>query len=143
MRLAKKSKTLRKTAQKLAGETPANGRLAAEFLAVLGREVRRSRAKSGMTRRQLALASRTSERYLAQIESGAGNPSVTVLRAIAQALDIPAAALLAEPGTNNAARASLLELIARLPEATLPELTKLAKARLLPPPSAEAGSVSP
>jgi XRE family aerobic/anaerobic benzoate catabolism transcriptional regulator len=109
------------------------------FLADLGREVRRSRAKSGMTRRQLALASRTSERYLAQIESGAGNPSVTVLRAIAQALDIPAAALLSEPATNNAARASLLELIARLPEATLAELTKLAEARLLPPPSAERG----
>src|SRR6516162_5690184 len=79
------------------------------FLAAIGREVRRQRAKRGMTRRQLARASLTSERYLAQIESGAGNPSVSVLRAIAHALDIPAAALLAEPGTNNAARASLLE----------------------------------
>ena len=51
-----------------------------------------------MTRRQLAQASETSERYLAQIESGAGNPSVSVLRAIAQALDLPAAALLPEHG---------------------------------------------
>jgi len=142
MPLAKTLAKTRKPSRKSAPEAPSDARAAA-FLADLGREVRRSRAKSGMTRRQLALASRTSERYLAQIESGAGNPSVTVLRAIAQALDIPAAALLAEPGTNNAARASLLELIARLPEATLPELTKLAKARLLPPPSAEAGSVSP
>ena len=40
-----------------------------------------------MTHRQLALASETSERYLAQIESGAGNPSASVIRAIAQALD--------------------------------------------------------
>src|SRR5262249_58145872 len=91
----------------------------------------RPRPNSRIPRGQLALASGTAERYLAQIESGEGNPSVTVLRAIAQALDIPAAALLAEPGTNNAARASLLELIARLPEATLSELTKLAEARLL------------
>ena len=44
------------------------------FLAAIGREVRRQRAKRGMTRRQLAQASQTSERYLAQIESGAGNP---------------------------------------------------------------------
>ena len=38
-------------------------------------------------------------RYLAQIESGAGNPSVSVLRAITQALDLPAAAL---PGARRA-----------------------------------------
>jgi DNA-binding XRE family transcriptional regulator len=72
---AKKSRT------KPAPDAQANGRFAAEFLAALGREVRRGRAKRGMTRRQLALASHTSERYLAQIESGTGNPSVTVLRA--------------------------------------------------------------
>ena len=53
----------------------------AAFLAAVGREVRKNRAKRGMTRRQLAEASGTSERYLAQIESGAGNPSVSVLRA--------------------------------------------------------------
>ena len=70
----------------------------AAFLAAIGREVRRNRAKRGMTRRQLAQASQTSERYLAQIESGAGNPSVSVLRAIAQALDLPAAALVAGNG---------------------------------------------
>src|ERR1041385_2862855 len=83
--------------RKPAPDVQANGRVAAEFLAALGREVRRGRAKRGMTRRQLALASHTSERYLAQIESGTGNPSVTVLRAIAHALDIAAGNLLAEP----------------------------------------------
>ena len=71
------------------------GTAVAAFLAAIGREVRRHRAKRGMTRRQLAQASETSERYLAQIESGAGNPSASVLRAIAQALDLPAAALAA------------------------------------------------
>src|ERR1700733_11398927 len=78
--------------------TPAvpGGTAVAAFLAAIGREVRRHRAKRGMTRRQLADASETSERYLAQIESGAGNPSASVLRAIAQAFDIPAAALLPE-----------------------------------------------
>jgi XRE family aerobic/anaerobic benzoate catabolism transcriptional regulator len=137
MRLAKKPKILRKTAQKLASETPANGRLAAEFLAVLGREVRRGRAKRGMTRRQLALASQTSERYLAQIESGSGNPSVTVLRAIAQALDIPAANLLGEPAAQSGARAALIDALAQLPDRRLTELTQLIETRFLPPNRAD------
>lgn len=109
-----------------------NAGAAAAFLAAIGREVRRSRAKRGMTRRQLAEASRASERYLAQIESGAGNPSVTVLRAIAQALDLPAAALLGEPSAHSAARAALLDLVATLPDLALAELTDLIEARLVP-----------
>ncbi|MEA3059342.1 MAG: family transcriptional regulator, aerobic/anaerobic benzoate catabolism transcriptional, partial [Sphingomonadales bacterium] len=46
------------------------------FVAAVGGLVRQSRAKLGMTRRQLAQGSGASERYLAQIESGQGNPSV-------------------------------------------------------------------
>ena len=130
---ARKAKTLRKSAP----DAQANGRAAADFLAALGREVRRARAKRGMTRRQLAQASRTSERYLAQIESGTGNPSVTVLRAIAQALDISAANLLGEPAAHSGARAALLDLVARLPEQSLAELTQLIEARLLPPERAD------
>ena len=130
---ARKAKTLRKSAP----DAQANGRAAADFLAALGREVRRARAKRGMTRRQLAQASHTSERYLAQIESGTGNPSVTVLRAIAQALDISAANLLGEPAAHTGARAALLDLVARLPEQSLAELTQLIEARLLPPERAD------
>jgi XRE family aerobic/anaerobic benzoate catabolism transcriptional regulator len=129
--LAKTLAKTRKPSRKSAPEAPSDARAAA-FLADLGREVRRSRAKSGMTRRQLALASRTSERYLAQIESGAGNPSVTVLRAIAQALDIPAANLLGEPAAHNGARAALLDLVAQLPDQSLAELAQLIEARFLP-----------
>ena len=128
MRLASKPKNLRKSAP----DAQANGRAASGFLSELGREVRRGRAKRGMTRRQLAQASQTSERYLAQIESGAGNPSVTVLRAIAQALDIPAANLLGEPVAHNGARTALLDLVARLPDQSLAELTQLIEARFLP-----------
>src|SRR5271169_6186199 len=88
----------------------------AAFLAAIGREVRRNRAKRGMTRRQLAQASKTSERYLAQIESGAGNPSVSVLRAIAQALDLPCAALLPEANPRTAALGAIFDLLAQVPE---------------------------
>jgi XRE family transcriptional regulator, aerobic/anaerobic benzoate catabolism transcriptional regulator len=128
---AKKSRT------KPAPDVQANGRVAAEFLAALGREVRRGRAKRGMTRRQLALASHTSERYLAQIESGIGNPSVTVLRAIAHALDIAAGNLLAEPAAQSGARAALVEAVAQLPDHRLAELTHLIEARFLPPDRAD------
>src|ERR1700684_563150 len=107
------------------------------FLAAIGREVRRNRAKRGMTRRQLAEASGTSERYLAQIEGGAGNPSVSVLRAIAQALDLPAAALLPETGARTAALGAILDLLAQVPEGELPALAKEIEARVALPGSAD------
>jgi XRE family aerobic/anaerobic benzoate catabolism transcriptional regulator len=109
----------------------------ATFLSAIGREVRRSRAKRGMTRRQLAQASETSERYLAQIEGGTGNPSVSVLRAIAQALDLPCAALLPEAGARPAALGEILDLLAQLPEGELPALAKEIKARLALPGRAD------
>jgi XRE family transcriptional regulator, aerobic/anaerobic benzoate catabolism transcriptional regulator len=100
------------------------------FLSAIGREVRRNRAKRGMTRRQLAQASATSERYLAQIESGAGNPSVSVLRAIAQALDLPTAALLPEHGARTAELGAILDLLAQVPGKELPALVKEIEARV-------------
>jgi XRE family transcriptional regulator, aerobic/anaerobic benzoate catabolism transcriptional regulator len=103
---------------------PAPGSSETAFLADIGREVRRNRAKRGMTRRQLAQASQTSERYLAQIESGVGNPSVSVLRGIAQALDLPCAALLPEAGARTAALGAILDLLAQVPEGELPALAK-------------------
>jgi XRE family aerobic/anaerobic benzoate catabolism transcriptional regulator len=102
----------------------------AAFLAAIGQEVRRHRAKRGMTRRQLAQASQTSERYLAQIETGTGNPSASVLRAIAQALDLPIAALLPAAAAPSAARGALLDLVAQIPPNELPKLTKLIAARV-------------
>jgi XRE family aerobic/anaerobic benzoate catabolism transcriptional regulator len=109
----------------------------AAFLAAIGSEVRRSRAKRGMTRRQLAQASQTSERYLAQIESGVGNPSVSVLRAIAQALDLPCAALLPEAGARTAALGAILDLLAQVPEGELLALAKDIETRLARPGSAD------
>jgi XRE family transcriptional regulator, aerobic/anaerobic benzoate catabolism transcriptional regulator len=100
------------------------------FLVAIGAEVRRNRAKRGMTRRQLAQASETSERYLAQIESGAGNPSVSVLRAIARALDLPASALLPETGTRPAALGAIIDLLAQVPESELPALGKEIETRV-------------
>src|ERR1700716_1023464 len=79
------AKSKRGDARKPEAEPPEH----AVFVTGIGRLVRLSRAKRGMTRRQLAQESGASERYLAQIESGQGNPSVLILKSIAQALDVP------------------------------------------------------
>jgi XRE family transcriptional regulator, aerobic/anaerobic benzoate catabolism transcriptional regulator len=131
------STTKPKARQKTAPAAPSETVAAAAFLAAIGREVRSHRAKRGMTRRQLAQASETSERYLAQIEGGAGNPSVSVLRAIALALDLPVVALLPETGARNTALGAILDLLAQVPEAELPALTKLIEARVARPGHAD------
>jgi XRE family aerobic/anaerobic benzoate catabolism transcriptional regulator len=58
-------------------------------LKVLGEQVRRIRARRGMSRKSLSKDSGVSERYLAQIEGGKGNISILVLRQLAHALDVP------------------------------------------------------
>jgi XRE family aerobic/anaerobic benzoate catabolism transcriptional regulator len=114
----------------IAPVAPSEAASDADFLAAIGREVRRQRAKRGMTRRQLAQGSGASERYLAQIESGSGNPSASVLRAIARALDLPAAALLPETGARTAALGGILDLLTQVPEGDWPELAQLIAARI-------------
>ena len=111
----------------------------ASFLAAIGAELRKHRAKRGLTRRQLAESSATSERYLAQIESGTGNPSVSVLRAIARALELPTAALLPETGVRSPALGAVIDLIAQVPDAELPGLAKDIELRLARQTSADRG----
>jgi XRE family aerobic/anaerobic benzoate catabolism transcriptional regulator len=99
------------------------------FVAAVGRLVRQSRAKLGMTRRQLAEGSGASERYLAQIESGQGNPSVIILRAIAHALDVPIIELLPRTNGRTAAMSHILDVLARLPPSELPAIAELIERR--------------
>lgn len=54
-----------------------------EFLSQLGGRVREMRALHRMSRRELALRSGLSERYVAQIEAGKGNVSIVRLLRIA------------------------------------------------------------
>lgn len=68
----------------------------------IARRIRSARARTGFTRKQLAAASGASERYLAHLEAGTGNPSVEMLMAIAQALDLAMADLLPLGGERDA-----------------------------------------
>jgi XRE family transcriptional regulator, aerobic/anaerobic benzoate catabolism transcriptional regulator len=129
--------TAKKQQERRLPAPPNAGGSISAFLAAIGAEVRRNRAKRGMTRRQLAQASETSERYLAQIEGGAGNPSVSVLRAIAQALDLSAAALLPEASARPAALGAILDLLAQVPESELASLAKDIEARVAHAESAD------
>jgi XRE family aerobic/anaerobic benzoate catabolism transcriptional regulator len=71
------------------------------FLVALGERVRSLRARKGLTRRALALASDVSERHLANLELGVGNASVLVLRQVARALDCELVDLLGDEGANR------------------------------------------
>jgi XRE family transcriptional regulator, aerobic/anaerobic benzoate catabolism transcriptional regulator len=99
------------------------------FTGAIGRLVRLAHAKRGMTRRQLAQESGASERYLAQIEGGRGNPSVIILRSIAQALDVPIIELIPRPNGRSAAMTHILDLLGRLPLDELPAIAALIESR--------------
>lgn len=88
----------------------------------VGRRVRAARSRAGMTRRQLATASGASERYLAHIEAGTGNPSISVLAAIATAMDMAVAELLPDGGETTRDYALAMSAVRRLSPERLPSL---------------------
>ena len=87
----------------------------------IAQRIRSARARAGFTRKQLAAASGASERYLAHLEAGTGNPSIEMLVAIAQALGIAAAELLPLGGEREASVAQAAQLLRRLPPDRLRE----------------------
>jgi XRE family transcriptional regulator, aerobic/anaerobic benzoate catabolism transcriptional regulator len=82
----------------------------------VGQRIRAARAKAGVTRKQLAVTSGASERYLAHLEAGSGNPSVDMLAAIADALDMAIADLLPLGGERGEMEARAAAIMRRLPK---------------------------
>lgn len=78
-------------------ETSENGEVA-EFLAKVGQKVKAVRQERGVTRRALSELSGISERYLAQLEGGAGNISIALLYRIALGLNCSLSELLDNDG---------------------------------------------
>jgi len=87
------------------------------LLREIGYLVRNERAKRGMTRKMLARQTGMSERYLAHIELGEGNPSVLTLDAIARGLGLDPVELMPPgrtreaPGLRSASRACRIALV--------------------------------
>lgn len=89
------------------------------FLVQLGDRVRGLRSRKGMTRKALAALAGVSERHLANLEYGAGNPSILILLQVAQALQCPMAELLGDVTTSSAEWLLIRELLESRDEGTL------------------------
>jgi XRE family transcriptional regulator, aerobic/anaerobic benzoate catabolism transcriptional regulator len=96
---------------------------AGAILPELGARVRAWRARRGMTRKQLALDSGLSERFLADVESGKGNVSINSLEAAARALNIAVIELLQD--APRPALARVHGLLTRLDDAQLDQAYQL------------------
>ena len=64
----------------------------------LGALIRSQRSAAGLSLRDLAERTSISNAYLSQVERGLHEPSLTVLRAVADALGLPLASLLERAG---------------------------------------------
>ena len=97
------------------------------LLVGLGQRLREARARRGLTRRDLALRSQVSERYLAQLEVGHANPSVLVLARLGEALGASLSSLLEEVPGQDIELALLVQWLQRQPPGQLRSL----RARLM------------
>jgi XRE family aerobic/anaerobic benzoate catabolism transcriptional regulator len=88
----------------------------AAYLRMLADKIRDARAQRGMTRNALAADSGVSLRFLAQLESGQGNPSILVLRHIASAIGFPPDNLLSDEPPPAVDRVLLMQTLKQLPD---------------------------
>jgi len=75
-------------------------------LEALGAFIRAQRTATGLSLRELAHRTQVSNAYLSQLERGLHEPSLTVLKSIADALGVPLESLLARAGVLDGARAA-------------------------------------
>lgn len=112
------------------------------YLKRVGERVRLARARRGMSRKSLSKASGVSERYLAELERGAGNASLLVLRQIADALSIEAAALVSDAPERPIDLTLALHQLERLSPAELADARRLIAQRFGPAGPAAQGRIA-
>src|SRR5712691_3495039 len=95
------------------------------YLKRVGERVRLGRARRGMSRKILSKASGVSERYLAELERGAGNASLLVLRQIAEALSVEVSALVGDQPERPVDLTLTILQLERLSTAELAEARRL------------------
>jgi XRE family transcriptional regulator, aerobic/anaerobic benzoate catabolism transcriptional regulator len=95
------------------------------YLKRVGERLRLARARRGMSRKTLAKASGVSERYLAELERGAGNASLLVLRQIGDALSIEASTLVSDQPERPIDLTLAMHQLERLAPAELAEARTL------------------
>ncbi|HEX6000425.1 MAG TPA: helix-turn-helix transcriptional regulator [Hyphomicrobiaceae bacterium] len=107
------------------------------YLKRVGERVRVGRARRGMSRKVLSQASGVSERYLAELERGAGNASLLVLRQVADALGLEVAELVSDAPDRPIDLTLALYQLERLSPTELAEARRLIARRF---GNAKAGS---
>jgi XRE family transcriptional regulator, aerobic/anaerobic benzoate catabolism transcriptional regulator len=112
------------------------------YLKRVGERVRLGRARRGMSRKILSKASGVSERYLAELERGAGNASLLVLRQVADALGLEAATLIADHPERPIDLTLILHQLERLTPAELSEARRLLAQRFGRPGATANGRVA-
>ena len=103
-------------------------------LQALGAFIRSQRQLANLSLREVAALTHLSNAYISQVERGLHEPSVRVLKAIADALDLSADTLLAEAGLLEERRAAGDAEARAATEAAIradPELTEAQKEALL------------
>jgi XRE family aerobic/anaerobic benzoate catabolism transcriptional regulator len=112
------------------------------YLRRVGERVRLARARRGMSRKSLSKASGVSERYLAELERGAGNASLLVLRQIADALSIEAAALVTDAPERPIDLTLAMHQLERLAPSELAEARRLLAQRFGPGGASAQGRIA-
>jgi XRE family transcriptional regulator, aerobic/anaerobic benzoate catabolism transcriptional regulator len=113
--------TRESTSEPRRGDAPADE----AYLKRVGERVRLGRARRGMSRKVLSAASGVSERYLAELERGAGNASLLVLRQIAEALGLEAAELVSDRSERAVDLTLAVHQLERLSPPELAEVRRL------------------
>src|SRR5262245_12180325 len=101
------------------------GEAPSAYLKRVGERVRLGRARRGMSRKALSQASGVSERYLAELERGAGNASLLVLRQVADGLGLEVAQLVSDEPERPIDLEMALHQLERLSPADLAEARRL------------------
>jgi len=104
---------------------PRRGDAPTAYLKRLGERVRLRRTGRGMSRKALSRASGVSERYLADLERGVGNPSLLVLLQIADALGSQVAQLVSDQSDPPLDLALTIHQLERLSPPELAEARRL------------------
>ena len=89
------------------------------LLISFGERLRTLRARRGLTRKAVAQAADVSERYLANLEYGTGNPSFVILDQVARALQCPVAELIGDVTASSSEWLLIRELLEDRSEADL------------------------
>jgi XRE family aerobic/anaerobic benzoate catabolism transcriptional regulator len=131
----KKKKRFRSRFPRASAKTSAHKTMS-EYLQQLGVRLREARVRRGLTQDQLAKNCDLSSRFVAKVEVGGGNISVSRLRELARALEIPIESLAAENAPASPAFEQSTSFLKKLAPADLDNAHRLLLERFSGAPSA-------